>query len=141
MYTVDNESRRAMLTLLGAGAAGAIAPDLAGAAYVNTQATEVRGPMMGGREPKLEELPHEIGLVVCLSAPTQELATKIAELSRQPLLHHPIPEWSGSITGFACLFNRAYIERGPYWRFCVHHVVLPHDPMEMFRLDVVTLSA
>lgn len=99
-----------------------------------------RNAVMSNREPKLAELPHEIGLVVCLSAPTQELATKIAELSRQPLLHHPIPEWSGSITGFACLFNRAYIERGPYWRFCVHHVVLPHDPMEMFRMDIVTLK-
>ncbi|MEZ5781310.1 MAG: acyclic terpene utilization AtuA family protein [Rhizobiaceae bacterium] len=99
-----------------------------------------RNAIMGAREPLINEPSHEIGLAVCLTAPTQELANKIAELSRQPLLHHPIPEWSGSITGFACLFNQAYIERGPFWRFCVHHVALPHDYKDMFRTEVVTFG-
>ena len=99
-----------------------------------------RNAVMGAREPLIDAVPHEIGLAVCLSAPTQELATKVAELSRQPLLHHPIPEWSGSITGFACLFNQAYLERGPFWRFSVHHVALPVRYSDMFRTEVVTLG-
>ncbi|WP_246776977.1 acyclic terpene utilization AtuA family protein [Microvirga sp. VF16] len=99
-----------------------------------------RNAVMGSREPLIDRMPHEIGLAVCLTAPTQELATKIAELSRQPLLHHPIPDWSGSITGFACLFNQAYLERGPFWRFNVHHVALPHHYRDMFRTDVVTFG-
>lgn len=99
-----------------------------------------RNAVMGEREPAMDRVPHEIGLAVCLTAPTQELAVKIAELSRQPLLHHPIPEWSGSITGFACLFNRAHLERGPLWRFNVHHVALPHRYQDMFRTEIVTLG-
>jgi hypothetical protein len=96
-----------------------------------------RNAVMGAREPLAGELPHEVGLVVTLTAPTQEVATKLAELSRQPLLHHPIPEWSGAVTTFACLFNKAHIERGPVWRFCVNHVVLPHTQSEMFRMETI----
>lgn len=95
-----------------------------------------RNAIMGSREPKLDQLPHEVGLVVCLMAPTQALANKLADLVRQPLLHTPIPEWSGAITGFACLFNQASLERGPVWRWCVNHVVLPESPMDMVRMDI-----
>lgn len=95
-----------------------------------------RNAVMGMREPKLSELPHEVGLVIGLTAPTQAQATKLADLSRQPLLHTPIPEWSGAITGFACLFNQASIDRGPVWRWCTNHVVLPDNPMDMFRMDI-----
>lgn len=96
--------------------------------------------VMGAREPSHAHPPHEIGLAFCLSAPTQELANKLAELSRQPLLHHPIPEWSGSITGFACLFNQAHVERGPYWRFSMHHVLLPTPDETVFRREILTLG-
>lgn len=99
-----------------------------------------RNGVMGVKEPLMRELPHEVGLVVMLTAPTQELATTIAELSRQPLLHHPIPEWSGSITGFACLFNQAHVERGPVWRFCVNHVVLPERRDDTYRTKILELS-
>lgn len=95
--------------------------------------------VMGERE-TVRAQPHEVGLVVCLSAPTQELANKLAELSRQPLLHHPIPEWSGSITAFACLFNRAHLERGPYWRFNMHHILLPEPGETIFRRTMLELG-
>lgn len=95
-----------------------------------------RNAVMGTREPKLQDLPHEVGLVIGLMAPTQALASKLADLARQPLLHTPIPEWSGAITGFACLFNQASIDRGPVWRWCTNHVVLPDQPMDMFRLEM-----
>jgi hypothetical protein len=95
-----------------------------------------RNAVMASREPRRDELPSEVGLVVCLMAPTQELASKLADLARQPLLHMPIPEWSGAITGFACLFNQASIDRGPVWKWCTHHVVLPERPMDMFRTEI-----
>ena len=99
-----------------------------------------RNAVMGAREPLRAELPHEVGLVVGLTAPTQALASKLADLARQPLLHMPIPEWSGAITGFACLFNQAAIDRGPVWRWCTNHVVLPHQPMDMFRTEMRMLG-
>ena len=92
-----------------------------------------RDAVMGKLEPDHTTIPKEVGVVLEATAPTQEIATKIAVLSRQPLLHHPIPEWKGAITTFACLHNPAHIDRGPVYRFNFHHVALPHDKEEMFR--------
>lgn len=96
--------------------------------------------VMGGLEPDRESVPKEIGLVLEATAPTQEIATTIALLSRQPLLHHPVPEWKGAITTFACLHNPAHIDRGPVYRFNFHHVALPHNQEEMFRSEFVNIG-
>jgi len=69
--------------------------------------------VMGRLEPDPKHLPHEVGIVLEATAPTQDMAHKLAQLSRQPLLHYPIEEWVGSITAFACLHNPAVIDRGP----------------------------
>lgn len=89
--------------------------------------------VMGSLEPKPPVLPHEIGIVVEATAPDQATATKLAQLTRQPLLHHPIGKWKGSITGFACLHNPAHIERGPVFQFNLNHVAWPETPTSMFR--------
>jgi len=47
-----DESKRETLALLSAGAAGVMLTNIAGAQNVTTPATEVRGSMVGGREPK-----------------------------------------------------------------------------------------
>lgn len=99
-----------------------------------------RDAVMGALEPKNKELPHEVGIVLEATAPTQELATKVAELCRQPLLHHPIPEWKGAITGFACLHNPAFLERGAIYKFNLHHVALPKTKEEMFRTQFATIG-
>ena len=74
------------------------------------------------------------------TVPTQEMATTIALLSRQPLLHHPAPEWKGAITTFAFLHNPAHIDRGAVYRFNFHHVALPHTQEEMFRTKFLTIG-
>jgi hypothetical protein len=96
--------------------------------------------VMGGLEPDPKHLPHEVGIVLEATAPTQDLAHKLAQLSRQPLLHYPIGEWSGSITAFACLHNPAVIDRGPVYRFNLNHVAIPSTPFEMFRTHFINLS-
>jgi hypothetical protein len=97
--------------------------------------------VMGCLEPDPKHLPHEVGIVLEATAPTQDLAHKLAQLSRQPLLHYPIKEWAGSITGFACLHNPAVIDRGPVYRFNLNHVAVPSTPLEMFRTHFVDLNA
>lgn len=89
--------------------------------------------VMGDLEPAPPTLPHEIGIVVEATAPDQATATKLAQMTRQPLLHHPIGKWKGSITGFACLHNPAHIERGPVFHFNLNHVAWPDTPTAMFR--------
>jgi hypothetical protein len=99
-----------------------------------------RDGVMGSLEPNHTEVPKEVGIVFEVTAPTQQLATTIAELSRQPLLHYPIAEWSGATTSFACLHNPAHVERGAVYRFNVNHVVLPRSPQEMFRTKFVEIG-
>jgi hypothetical protein len=99
-----------------------------------------RDAVMGTMEPDRISLPKEIGLVLEATAPTQETATTIALLSRQPLLHNPVPEWKGAITTFACLHNPAHIDRGPVYRFNFHHVALPHSREEMFRIKFMNIG-
>src|SRR5882762_6703809 len=96
--------------------------------------------VMGGLEPDPKHLPHEVGIVLEATAPTQDMAHKLAQLSRQPLLHYPIDKWAGSITAFACLHNPAVIDRGPVYRFNLNHVAVPSTPVEMFRTHFIDLS-
>jgi Acyclic terpene utilisation family protein AtuA len=96
--------------------------------------------VMGSLEPDPTHLPHEVGIVLEATASTQEMAHKLAQLSRQPLLHYPIKEWAGSITAFACLHNPAVIDRGPVYRFNLNHVAVPSTPFEMFRTHFIDLG-
>jgi hypothetical protein len=92
---------------------------------------------------ELEPLPtpgHEVGIVCTTLAPTQHEATEMAKLCRQPLLHAPIPEWTGAITGFAYLHNPAWVELGPLYRFCLSHVLLPRDGQNVHRLRPLELG-
>jgi hypothetical protein len=98
-----------------------------------------RNGVMGGLETS-DTLGHEVGIVCTTLAPTQEEATEMARLCRQPLLHAPIPEWNGSITGFACLHNPAWVELGPAYRFCVNHVLLPENDQVVHRLEPVAFG-
>jgi acyclic terpene utilization AtuA family protein len=83
---------------------------------------------------------HEVGIVCTTLAPTQAEATEMARLCRQPLLHAPIPEWKGSITGFAYLHNPPWTELGPAYRFCLNHVLLLDDPQAVHTLRLVDLA-
>ncbi|MEJ0066201.1 MAG: acyclic terpene utilization AtuA family protein [Caulobacteraceae bacterium] len=84
--------------------------------------------------------PEEVGIVVEATAPSQHLATEIIKLTRQPFLHHGVPEWMGAITGFACLHNPAHIDRGQIYRFNLNHVALPRTKTEMFRTTFVNFA-
>jgi hypothetical protein len=95
--------------------------------------------VMGPLEPE-PVAAHEVGIVCSTLAPTQEEATEIARLCRQPLLHAPIPEWKGAITGFACLHNPAWVELGPVYRFNLNHVLVGADRDDVFRSKTVEID-
>lgn len=98
-----------------------------------------RDGVMGRLEPDRARVPHEVGLVVEATAPDQQTATALVQLTRQPLLHQPATKWTGSITGFACLHNPAHIERGAVYTFNMNHVVLPDSPVSMFRTTITNI--
>ena len=93
---------------------------------------------MGPLEPVKEIRSHELCLVFEVTAPTQEIASTIAGITRHQALHLPIPEWSGLITALACPYN--HLDRGAVYRFNVNHVVEPDDPCEMFPMDLIAID-
>jgi hypothetical protein len=99
-----------------------------------------RNGTMGPLEPVTEVRGHELCLVIEATAATQEIATTIASMARHQALHLPIPEWRGFLTGMACPYSPAYVERGAVYRFCVNHVVEPDDPYEMFPIEHVKVG-
>jgi hypothetical protein len=92
---------------------------------------------MGPLEPVKEIRSHELCLVFEATAPTQEMASTIAGITRHQALHLPIPEWSGLITALACPYN--HLDRGAVYRFNVNHVVEPDDPNEMFPMELINV--
>jgi len=93
---------------------------------------------MGALEPIKETLSHELCLIIEVTASTQEVANAIASSARHVALHLPVPEWSGLITGLACPYNPAHIERGPVYRFNLNHVLEIEDPMEPFQIEILS---
>jgi hypothetical protein len=90
--------------------------------------------VMGAREPPRPPAPpHEIGVLITVTAPTQDLATKIATLVAHVSAHLPVPGCEGLVSTLAYPFSPPEIERGPAYRFTLNHVVVPDDPYEMFR--------
>jgi len=100
-----------------------------------------RDGVMGELEPERKSAVHEIGVVFEVLAADQGTATEIAKLARQPLLHLPVPEWKGAVTTIAYLHNPPHIERGPVYRFNMHHVVTPRSEEEMFRIESMEVGS
>jgi hypothetical protein len=94
-----------------------------------------RDAVMGDLEPNPVIEGHEICLIIEVIAPTKEAATAITHATAHIALHHPIPQWSGLITTLAYPYAPSTIPRGNVYKFNLHHVVLPDDPCEMFRVE------
>jgi hypothetical protein len=97
-----------------------------------------RDAVMGRLEPKRNSVPaYEVGVLITITAPTQELANKIATFVSHVSAHLPVPEYHGIISSIAYPFSPPELPRGAVYRFSVNHVVAPDDPYEMFRTELV----
>jgi hypothetical protein len=97
-----------------------------------------RDAVMGQLEPMRASAPgYEVGVLITITAPTQELANKIATFVSHVSAHLPVPEYQGIISSIAYPFSPPELPRGAVYRFSVNHVVLPDDPCEMFRTELV----
>lgn len=97
-----------------------------------------RDAVMGGLEPNRNSAPaYEVGVLITITAPTQELANKIATFVSHVSAHLPVPEYHGIISSIAYPFSPPELPRGAVYRFSVNHVVAPDDPYEMFRTEFV----
>ena len=96
-----------------------------------------RGAVMGPLEVDTTVTPTEVGVLITVTAPSQELATKIAKFVSHVSAHLPVPGYEGLISTIAYPFSPPELERGPTYRFSVNHVLLPDDALEMFRTQLI----
>jgi hypothetical protein len=99
-----------------------------------------RDAVLGAMEPMRGVAAHEVGVLITVTAPTQDVATTIATFVCHISAHLPVPGYHGIISTIAYPFSPPEIERGAAYRFTLNHVCLPDDPLEMFRTEMVEVG-
>ncbi|MPZ61686.1 MAG: acyclic terpene utilization AtuA family protein [Propionibacteriales bacterium] len=98
-----------------------------------------RDGVLGHAEPLREALPHEVGLIIEITAAEQEVANNIAATARHQTLHQPMPGWHGFLGNIALPYGANDLVRGPVYEFNMNAVVVPDTPEELFRTVIVDL--
>jgi len=94
----------------------------------------------GRRMPADAAVPHEVGVLLVITAATQELATRMSKTVNPIFFHFPLsPDLPQPSYGFA--FTPAEIERGQVYKFHLNHVVETRDGLELTRTEWVDLAA
>ena len=95
-----------------------------------------KNAVMGALEPDTHLQSHEIGLMIDVVAPAQELATGVAMFVRGTLQH---ASYSGIVTtagNMAYPFSPFGVPVGPAYRFAVYHLMPLADPCEIFPMTM-----
>jgi hypothetical protein len=108
-------------------------PDINKRVTVNVRRYGIDGAM-GVYEPT-PNVHHEVGLVIEVTAPDQELAHSLTQSAEHIAIHYAIPEWTGLITTLAIPYSPAVVDLGPVYRFTLNHVLELDDPLEPFRVE------
>lgn len=93
-----------------------------------------RDGVMGELEPLKDVVPHEIGLLCEVTAPTQDLATAICTMARIAVLHAPYPGQMATAGNLALPLNPPDNPIGPVCRFSVYHLMEVDSPCEVFPI-------
>lgn len=94
---------------------------------------------VSGSAPQQGYLPAEIGLVMAVTAETQELATRVAKIYNPYLLHFPV-DLNEQLPTFAFPFSPAETERGAVYEFMLNHSVEVENPMELFHMKMEVIE-
>jgi hypothetical protein len=94
--------------------------------------------VLDGPVPKDVPPPREIGMLLTVTAKTQELATQVAKSFNPWLLHYPAHP-DKQMPSFAFPFSPVDSPRGPVYEFRLHHIVDVDDPLELVRFKYVNV--
>ena len=90
--------------------------------------------VLGERETSIAAS-HELGLLITVTAPTQQIAHTVATFVAHVCSHLPIPEYDGLVCTIAYPFSPPETDRGPTYEFTLNHVAIPSSPHDMFRTE------
>jgi hypothetical protein len=91
--------------------------------------------VLGGNELPDLPLPREVGVLITITAPDQQLAHDVATFVAHASAHLPIPQYEGLVSTIAYPFSPPEIDRGAAYRFTLNHVVVPESPTALFRTE------
>lgn len=83
--------------------------------------------------------PLELGMLLTVTAKTQEIATSIAKIFNPFLLHFPAVS-EKMLPSFAFPFSPVDIPRGATYEFMLHHIVEVDNPLELVRFEYVDVE-
>ncbi len=90
--------------------------------------------VMGALEPD-RTLPHEIGVMFEVIAPTQEQADMVCASLRSCYLHYGYPGRKSTAGNLAFPFAPSDVSFGPVYAFSVYHLMAVDDPCRLFPIE------
>lgn len=95
-----------------------------------------KNAVMEELEPEQNYIPHEVGILGEVTAPTQELANAICSNTRVAVLHGPYKGQIATGGNLALPLNPPDNPLGPVCRFSVYHLMEVDNPLELFPIEM-----
>ena len=95
--------------------------------------------VMGALEPS-NQIAHELGVVIDVVAPTQEMANTICASARSTMLHYGYAGRKTTAGNLAFLYSPSDVEFGPVYKFTIYHLVDVAEPGELFRTEYTIID-
>lgn len=92
--------------------------------------------VMGSLETRTHPLPHELGLVTEVVAPSQELAHAVCHVTTGTLLHYSYEGQKNNAGNLAFLHSPSEIDVGRAYVFSVYHLLEVEDPCMLFPMSL-----
>jgi hypothetical protein len=96
-----------------------------------------RNGVMGDLEPLIDDMPHEIGLVVDVVADDQDVATALVGRAGPTGSRYDFTGRLGGGGNFAYPFSPNVLSLGPVFEWSAWHVLDLDDENEPFRVELV----
>lgn len=93
-----------------------------------------RGGVMGSLEPQRTITSQELGLVIEVVAPDQELAHAVCHHVSGDLLHYHYPGQFNTSGNLAFPYSPSEVDTGPVYRFSAYHLMKAASPLELFPI-------
>ncbi|EDJ1003492.1 3-methylaspartate ammonia-lyase [Salmonella enterica] len=94
--------------------------------------------VMGNHEP-MQTAGHELGILLDVVAPTQDIANSVCSLVRSTLLHYGYEKRIATAGNLAFPFSPSDIQSGPVYEFSIYHLIEASDTLRFdFHLEQVT---
>jgi hypothetical protein len=100
-----------------------------------------RDAVLGAVEPDLTIAPHEVGVMIEVIAPSQELANTVLALVRSSALHCPFEGRKTTAGNLAFPFSPSDLVGGPVYEFSVYHLLETPDPGALFPIEQIHIGS